>query len=227
MSEVFVIVPFYNEDLEVLKTSVSGLLNHFENIVLINDGGPEQMITKLDQFPVYYLRHAINLGQGAALQTGMEFALENGATIIVHFDADGQHDPQDAVLMVEQLKNENLDVVLGSRFLKKEHSAMVPLIRRILIKTGIFINFIFTGLWMTDAHHGLRVVHKRMAENICFRENKQLHATEILSIIKNNKFSYKEHPAKVSYTTYSIKKGQNNLQFVNILKDLIISRFIK
>lgn len=227
MKEIYVVIPFYNESLEVLKSTVRGLSIYFKNIILVNDGGAKEIKKAIEGLPVYYLRHVINLGQGAALQTGMEFALHKGADIIVHFDADGQHNPEDALQMISYLESEKLDIVLGSRFLKKEHANAVPLLRRIMIKVGVIINFLFTGLWMSDAHHGLRVMNKYMASKVEFKENRQLHATEILSIIKKHDFSYKEYPAKVVYSSYSIHKGQKNIHFIKIMKELILSRFMK
>jgi glycosyltransferase involved in cell wall biosynthesis len=227
MKETYVIVPVFNEEIEVLKNTLAGLLCLFENIVLVNDGGDTLLKNNLYELSIHYLRHDINLGQGAALQTGMEYALSLGAQSIAFFDADGQHNPYDLRKMVSVLEAEELDVVMGSRFLKKDHIEAIPFSRRILLKAGTFVNFAFTGLLLSDAHHGLKVLNNKAAREIEFRQNRQLHATELLHFLKKYKLKYKELPAAVIYSSYSIKKGQKNWHFFKIFSDLIASKFLK
>lgn len=226
MKGTFIIVPTYNEDLNVLKNTLTGIIALFRNVVIINDGG-DDILDDLQSFPVHYVRHEINLGQGAALQTGMEYALERGAKKIGFFDADGQHNPHDLVRMAMMLDEEALDIILGSRFLQNNHRTAVPLFRRIVLKIATCINFIFTGLLLTDAHHGLKILNRKTAIKIEMKQNRQLHATELIHLIKAHKLKYKEIPAGVVYSPYSIKKGQKNRDFMKILSDLILSKFLK
>jgi glycosyltransferase involved in cell wall biosynthesis len=116
---VFIIIPAYNEQ-EVLRQTAVSLLNFGYTVVVVDDGSavPQQEI--LAGLPVTVLRHRINLGQGAALQTGMEYALNRGAAFVVHFDADGQHRPSDIPALLQPLQEEGVAVTLGSRFLQKE-----------------------------------------------------------------------------------------------------------
>lgn len=227
MKETFVIIPVYNEEIEVLKNTLTGLLCLFKNIVLVNDGGDIFLKDDLQGLSIRYLRHDINLGQGAALQTGMEYALSLGADIIAFFDADGQHNPHDLVKMVRELEAEGLDVVMGSRFLKKAHIEVIPFVRRVLLKAGTFVNFVFTGLLLSDAHHGLKVFNNKAARKIEFLQNRQLHATELLHLIKKYKLKYKELPAAIIYSSYSLKKGQKDWHVFKIFSDLIVSKFLK
>lgn len=227
MKDTFVIVPTYNEDLSVLKDTLSGLLDHFDKVVLVNDGGGISLSHDLRGYPIHYLRHEINLGQGAALQTGMEYALALGALKIAFFDADGQHNAEDLVKMVRILNQESYDIILGSRFLNKNHTKRIPFFRRIVLKAATYINYFFTGLMLTDAHHGLKVLNHVPAQKLKFNQNRQLHATELLSYIRKYDWSYKEVPAAISYSSYSIEKGQKNRHIFRIFSDLIFSKFVK
>lgn len=227
MKDTYVIVPTYNEEIDVVKKTLTDLLASFQNIIIVNDGGDNSLMAELHNLPVHYLWHQINLGQGAALQTGMEYALDLGANKIAFFDADGQHDPQDLLKMVRVMDDKDYDIILGSRFIRRQHIIAVPFLRRLILRTGTLLNFIFTGLLLSDAHHGLKLIHARAASRIEFRQNKQLHATEILLLIRRYKFSYSEMPAAVTYTSYSRHKGQKNRHVLKIVTDLILSKFIK
>lgn len=227
MNETYIIVPVFNEERSIVHATLQKLLAHFEHVVVVNDGGDPLLLEYLEGLPVYYLRHEINLGQGAALQTGTEFALEMGAGFIGHFDADDQHNVQDLQQMAVFIKEQKLDVVLGSRFLSPGHAKAIPFSRRILLKGAVLVNFLFTGILLSDAHNGLRLLSRKAALAIEIQENRQLHATEILWLLKKFKLSFKEFPTKVAYNAYTLKKGQKNVHSFKIFKDLLLSRLIK
>lgn len=227
MSETYIIVPVFNEENKVVFATLKKLLSCFKYVVVVNDGGDPLLLEYLKELPVFYLRHEINLGQGAALQTGTEYALEMGASFIAHFDADDQHDVKDLQQMSILIKEQELDVVLGSRFLTRDHKKAIPFSRKIILKGAVLINFIFTGILLSDAHHGLRILTRKAALSIKLQENRQLHASEILWLLKKYKLRYKEFPARVIYNPYTLKKGQKNAHSLKIFKDLIISRLIK
>jgi hypothetical protein len=148
--------------------------------------------------------------------------LKLGADIIVHFDADGQHRLQDISAMTDPLTRDEADVVFGSRFLGK--TSNLPWAKRhIILPVGKFVNCIFTGLWLTDAHNGFRAMNKNAAQKIILRQNRMAHATEILSQIKNNHLRYTETPVVINYTEY----GQSFVGGVKIVRDLIIKSIFK
>ena len=101
--------------------------------VVVDDGSQDNTWSMLRDLSVYALRHPLNLGQGAALQTGMTFALRQGAEIIVHFDGDGQHRVEDIDVLVSPLRKGEIDVVFGSRFLREVDKQAVPPSRRVLL----------------------------------------------------------------------------------------------
>lgn len=227
MKKIYIIVPVYMEERSVVYATLTKLLVRFEHVIVVNDGGDHLLMESLKELPVHYLRHEINLGQGAALQTGTEYALERGADFIGHFDADGQHAVEDLQQMVLLMKQQELDVVLGSRFLSRENVKDIPFVRKWILKGGTFINFIFSGIFLSDAHNGLRLLNRQAALLMEIQENRQLHASEILWLLKKHRLRFKEFPAKVVYNAYTLKKGQKNLHSFKIFKDLIVSRLIK
>ena len=219
--KAYIIVPCYNEGGQ-LRTTVTELLEHGYHVVVVDDGSSKSAWDSLSDLPIHFLRHGINLGQGAALQTGMDYCRKIGAKAIVHFDADGQHSVEDVPRLLEAL--EDSDVALGSRFLQKDGASAIPPTRRLLLRCARLVNFIFTGLWLTDAHNGLRALNAAALSKIDLKENRMAHATEILLQIKSNGLRWKEVPCTVKYTDYSRKKGQKWYNSIDILLELILNR---
>lgn len=221
--KVFVVIPAFNEQ-QSLQFVVDELITKRYNPVIIDDGSANDIYSLIKGGNVYFLRHRVNLGQGAALQTGIEFALHKQASYIVTFDADGQHHANDIEQMLAKLEETGSDIVLGSRFMK---SNAIPLTRRIILQTARYVNFLFTGLFLTDAHNGLRALTKEAAEKITITENRMAHATEILSLIRRNKLKYVEVPVNVSYTEYSQQKGQSAIDSFRIFFDLLLNKIFR
>lgn len=223
-TETFIIIPAYNEQ-QVIKKVIADMLPYRYSVVIIDDGSSPPLKELLGGMPVYILTHKINLGQGAALQTGIEFALSKDAAYIVTFDADGQHQPSDIEKMLLPLQNQEADITLGSRFIIE--SGNIPGNRKRLLKLARFINYLFTGLLLTDAHNGLRAMTNTAASSIKIRQNGMAHATEIINEIKRNKLTLKEIPVTIHYSDYSRKKGQSVWSGFRIFFDLLLSKILK
>ena len=221
--KILVIIPCFNEA-SVIRQTVTQVLDAGYEVAVIDDGSDEDILQALTGLPVHFLKHAVNLGQGAALQTGMQYALAQGADIGVHFDADGQHQLEDMPTMLEPIMQGKVDIVLGSRFMNPSHARDVPFSRRLLLKMARYTNLLFTGLWLTDAHNGFRALNRKAMQTIRITENKMAHATEILRQIKTNKLTYCECPTRVIYTDYSKKKGQSLWNSINIFVDILLNR---
>ncbi|WP_020596180.1 glycosyltransferase family 2 protein [Spirosoma panaciterrae] len=222
---VFILIPSYNEA-NVIRKTIASLQGPYE-IVLIDDASTDNTSQVVAGLPIYYLRHTVNLGQGAALQTGMTFAYQQGADIVVHFDADGQHNPNDIPRFIDELESRKLDVVLGSRFLLREDRVSVPAFKQVILKVATLINGIITGLWLTDAHNGFRVMNRRSLGLIRLKENRMAHATEILAEIYRHKLNVVEMSTHITYTDYSKAKGQSWTNSLNILFDLFVNRYLR
>jgi len=224
LAETFVVVPAYNEG-RVIDDVITGLASAFPNIVVVNDGSSDETAEILRGLPAVVVKHQINLGQGASLQTGITFALERGANYIVTFDADGQHRAEDALSALRLLAEGQCDVVCGSRFLGT--TSNVPRMRKIILKTVVGLANLTAGTKMTDAHNGLRALSRRAASCLDLHQSGMAHASEIMSQLRNHKMNIREVPVQINYTQYSLAKGQSSLNSINILVDLVIGRFMK
>lgn len=222
----YIIIPAYNET-EVIAETVKPLLAKGYEVVIVNDGSPTDVLGFVRDLPVHYLQHNINLGQGAALQTGAEYAKKFQPRYMVHFDADGQHNEEDISRFIQILETGKVDIVLGSRFLTTDTQKLVPWRRQVLLKTARLLNWVFTGLLLTDAHNGFRVFRGDAIDRLALTENRMAHATEVLRLIKKNRLRYKEAPTQIRYTAYSMGKGQRAGNSLNILIDIFYHRFIK
>jgi glycosyltransferase involved in cell wall biosynthesis len=222
---VFVVVPAFQEE-RVIRSTLEPLVARGYSVVAIDDGSKDRTWEVLGSMPVHRLRHPINLGQGAAIQTGMTYALLNGAEMLIHFDADGQHDAGDIDGLLEPLVNGEADVVLGSRFIRGQDRRAVPWDRRMLLRAAVAINLLLTGLKLTDAHNGVRAMTSRAAERIFLRENGFAHATEILIQIRRLGLRYVERPTHISYTDYSKSKGQSGWNGINTVFDILAKKLL-
>lgn len=218
--EVWVVVPIFNEA-EVLGPVIDNLTDYFANVVCIDDGSSDNSAELARQAGVRVLQHPLNLGQGAALQTGFDYvSRQPGATHVITFDADGQHLVSDALEMLELAKRKRISVVFGSRFLDKRTKPGLK--KRIVLKLAVLFTRVLTGLRLTDAHNGLRVLSMEALEMVRLEQNGMSHATEIVHQIAKSKLAWREYPVQVLYTEYSKRKGQSLWNSVNILIDLLV-----
>ncbi len=205
----------------MISAVVGDLRRHFDNVVCVDDGSADGSAALAQLVGARVVRHPVNLGQGAALQTGIEFALAHASCdYVITFDADGQHRVDDAIAMVDRARTEDLAVVFGSRFLDDRTDP--GLVKRVILKTAVWVSNMTTGLRLTDAHNGLRVIRRDAAERIELKQDRMAHATEIVLELSRTKLPWKEHPVELLYTDYSKAKGQSVLNAVNILVDLVV-----
>ncbi len=224
-SNIFVIVPGFNEA-TVIRRTVEQLLLKKYTVVVVDDASADNTREALLNLPVHYLRHRINLGQGASLGTGISFALAKNAHIIVSFDADGQHDANDIEKMIHCLQQTNADIVFGSRFIEGA-TTNAPLLRKMVLKTARFINYLASGILLTDANNGLRVMTRDTASKMKITENRSSHNAQVQSFIHRHKLRYAECPVNISYSDYSKKKGVQNISSIRILYDLILYKIFR
>jgi len=221
-SQVYITIPLYNDAKMILKVIKSLKDKGYNNIVVVDDGSKDNGYDVVKKnTDVIVTKHIINRGQGAALQTAMEIAIEKGAKYIVHFDSDGQHDVKDIDHMLNTLIEGKYDIVLGSRFLQKND---IPLKKRILLKGAIIFTYILSQIWLTDVHNGLRVMTAETAKKLNLQHDRMEHASEILDKIKVLNLKYTEVPVTIHYTKYSMSKGQSISNSINIAFKLISSK---
>lgn len=215
--DIWVVVPAYREELAIGNT-LAQISQFLPNIVVVDDGSGDKTGTIARSLGASVVSHPINLGQGASLQTGIDFALASGAKFICTFDADGQHDPSTIALMHRRLLETDADIVLGSRFLGS--TVNMPMAKRYILRAAIAFTRFQTKLPLTDTHNGLRMFTRSSALRIKIRQPGMAHASEILSEIVKLKFKVIEVPTIISYTDYSKAKGQPLSNSVKILLEL-------
>ncbi len=219
-----VVVPAHNEA-EVIGDVLAGLLTLPCHVVVVDDGSSDRTYDICLERPVAVLRHSTNLGQGAALQTGMEYVRTlDGVRFVVTFDADGQHGVEAVRSLVESLVDGRHDVALGTRFVRPSDSAKIPRLRRILLRTAVVFTRLTTGLHVTDTHNGLRAFTVDAAARLHITHGGMAHASEILATIRRERLRWCEVPVEISYTEYSREKGQRGGAAMDIAWDLLMGR---
>lgn len=216
--DTYLVIPLFNEG-AVIGDVVAGARQVFSHVVVVDDGSSDDSAVRARAAGAFVIQHPVNLGQGAALQTGIEVALALGAEYVVTFDADGQHQVGDALAMVERLRAGEADVVFGSRFL--DARTRPGLLKRLVLRLAIAYSNLSTGVRLTDTHNGLRAFTAPAAARLHIRQNRMAHASEIIEQVGASGLRWVEHPVHILYTEYSKAKGQSVLNAVNILTELI------
>ena len=224
--DVAIVIPLYNEE-GVIRNVLLELQEQYPEyaIIVVDDCSSDSSYEAACIKDIFLLKHAINLGQGAALQTGIEYALKIGCKYAITFDSDGQHNPLDIKPFIEKLHEGQVDIILGSRFLGE--TVNMPTRKKYLLKASRVFTWLTTGLVLTDSHNGFRAINIGAFPNFQITQNRMAHASEIFSIIKHLKMRYMELPCTIRYTEYSIQKGQSMWNSINIVLDYFVGNLSK
>jgi len=193
------------------------------DVVVVDDGSVDATGAEARDAGAVVLTHVINRGQGAALRTGMEYALAQGADVVVTFDADGQHRAEDIETLVAPVRDHGFDVVLGSRFLRG--SPRIPPLRKVTLKLGVIFTRWVSGIRVTDTHNELRAFSRKAAAQMTIRQDRMAHASEILDTIARRRLRYCEVPTVVRYTEHSLRKGQRSSAAFRIALEFLLGRW--
>jgi len=223
-SRVYVVIAAYNEARSIARV-VEELRRRWPNVIVVDDGSDDDTGARAREAGAVVLTHAINRGQGAALQTGMTYSLGAGAHVVVTFDADGQHNPDDLDSMAAPVLAGEVHATLGSRFLGGE--AEIPAVRRMVLRAAIVFTRITSGMALTDTHNGLRALSREVAEGIDLRLDRMAHASEILDQIGKTGLPYLEIPVHIRYTEYSMAKGQSSANAIRVAADYLVDKLLR
>lgn len=215
------LVPAYNEE-KTIGAVVEQLLPLVDAVVVIDDASRDDTAHIAEELGAIVLRHPLNRGQGAALETGHEYARLQGADFVIHFDADGQFDVADIAPALQALQNSDAHILFGSRFLGKE-SNMPWTKKYILLPLGKLVNRIFGSFPLSDGHNGFRILSREALEKIKITQDRMAHATEIPALAKRHGLRYIEFPVVVTYHEY----GQGVVGGLHVVKDLFTGTFVK
>ena len=219
--KVVCVIPAWNEAKNIAKV-VAGAKSYVDEVVVVDDCSQDETSALAEAAGAKILRHPINRGQGAALQTGNDYALKNGADIIVHFDADDQFSASEIPDMVKPIKDEGADIVFGSRFLGKKTN--FPFTKKYIIYplAQIFTRF-FLGIKLSDPQNGFRAMNRRATEAIRIFNREMAHNSEIQIKAFKNQLKIAEVPITVVYHKF----GQRLSGGFKVMKDLLIHKIIK
>lgn len=215
----YIVIPAKNES-KYIQSLISQIRDiGFSRIVVVNDQSSDETASIAERFPsVSVLDHVINLGPGAATQTGIAYAVSKGAEIILTIDADLQHNPNDLLRLRRHLLESNSDLVIGSRFLQKND---IPLTRIFYNKVGNFISYLLTGKFLTDSQSGLKAISGSLASQLDLKYDGFEFCMEIIKQAKNSESKISEIPVEVKYTKETLSKGQNFMSGLNMISRIL------
>ena len=217
--KVFILIPVYNEESKIGQV-IDSLKSSFKNILVVNDGSTDETRSIIEKTDVIIINHILNLGQGAAISSGINYLkTENAARALITFDADGQHSVDDAVLFAKEIIKCDEDIIFGSRFI--QNKANIPYIKRILLIIVTNITNLLTNTRLSDTHNGLKAIKKSCLSKINISIDGFAFESQIIQQVGKQKIKYKEMPTNTIYTDYSKRKGQKLSNGLIIIEDLI------
>lgn len=214
------VVPAYNEEKNI-SLVISKLKSFVNEIIIVDDASRDQTFQIASQTDAIVVRHIINRGQGAALRTGTQLALDRGADIIVHFDADDQFQASEIPEILAPILNNEADAVLGSRFLSKK-SNLPKLKKNLIMPLARLINRLFFNIRLSDPQSGFRALSRDSAQKLKIENDGMAHCSEIIYKLFKNNNRVVEVPITVIYHEY----GQNLSGGFKIIKDILIQKLI-
>jgi len=236
LSKTMIVIPAYNEA-SVLPKVLDDLLRYFspDNILVVDDGSTDETSRVAKEKKVKIIQHFLNRGAGAATKTGLVYAFDElKADLAVTFDADGQHDHNDILNLINPIIKGEADVVLGSRFFlpkagppRAEKKQQIPFNRILANWLANLFTFLLFGLWVSDSQSGFKALSREAWQKIEISGDRFEFCSEIIAEIKKSKLRYQEIPIKVYYSSYSQSKGQSLLNGLKTLGRLIINQFSK
>ncbi len=231
-SNMVFLIRAYNESSRIVGVIESILAKGFTEILIVDDGstdGTWELLNRAFDVPLHYVKHIVNRGAGAALETGFEYvrrhAIKNDWDFVVTFDADGQHDIADIDLFTRAFeKNDDLDVVFGSRFIIKTKSN-VPFFRRIVLWGGRIFTRAISSVNLTDSHNGYRMMRVRVLDEVKLTMDGMEYASELIDQIHMWGFHYSEVPVNIHYDDYTMAKGQRFGWVIRIVLRMLYKKF--
>lgn len=222
---IVAVVPAYNEGKRVVA-AIADAKQFVDHVVVVDDCSSDDTGAVAKSAGAIVLRHIINRGQGAALQTGMDYAIKTlVADVVVHFDADGQMRGDEIPMMVAPIASGEADIVLGSRFLGKQALNM-PMMRKVMIRLGTLFTILLSGIRVTDTHNGFRALSRKAATDMRITLDRMAHASEILDLVKTKRLRYVERPVTISYSAETLQKGQSTVKAMLTAKDIIKKKIV-
>jgi polyprenyl-phospho-N-acetylgalactosaminyl synthase len=225
--KIFCIIPALNEEKYIAEVAAK-VRPLVDELVVVDDGSGDRTAELAKAAGATVLKHFINSGQGASLETGNQYALSRGADIIFHFDADGQFSVADIPEVLAPLVAGEAEAVLGSRFMGKE-SNMPPFKKKVIMPVARLVNRLLLGVKLTDPQSGFRALTATAWRKISIEQKGMAHNSEILYKIVRNNIKVKEVPITVIY--HRVGQGLFGGRGmgsggIRIIKDIILAKLM-
>lgn len=215
--KIFVVVPFYNENKHISQV-IKGVSKYHLPMIVVDDGSTDNPKIKSGK-DVKLITHKINLGKGAAMKTGAEYAFKNGADAVIFMDGDNQHNAKDLPKFVDALKTEKYEIVLGTR----NFSYGVPLVRFLGNKFAALVLVIFFRIYVSDVLCGYKALTKKAYKNICWESTGYGVETEMIARMGKTKLPYREVSVESIY--HDKTKGVTLLDAFGIMGEIVKWKF--
>lgn len=209
LEKVYIVLPAYCEE-KIIEKVINNVLGEGYECIVVDDGSPDKTYAKAKNTGVITIKHPINRGKGAATQTGIDAAKKLDADIVVTMDSDGQHNPKDIKKLIQPIRDNQADVVIGSRMINKEG---MPGSRVFMNKIANLITYMFFGIMVTDSQSGFRAYNRKAYSSVYTYLDRYEFESEMLGQVKNAKLRIVEVPIKVIYTDYSKNKYKHMTKF--------------
>jgi len=215
--KIYIVIPFYNEERQIGKV-VKSLAKYNLPVVLVDDGSSDRSRFKIQELRFKnetLLTHKVNLGKGAAMKTGADYAFAKGADAVVFMDGDNQHKANDLPKFINALKSGKYDMVFGSRNL----GLGVPLVRFLGNKFASVVASALFGIYVSDSICGFRALTKKAYNKIKWDSNG--YGVEIEMVARTGKTGLSHVEVPVESVYYDKVKGVTALDAFGILLEVV------
>lgn len=212
MMKIAAIVPAYNEEKAIAAVvhdinNTAQTQNLFITVVVVNDCSTDTTAEIISGLNCVSLNLPVNLGIGGAVQTGFKYAFENGFDYAIQIDGDGQHPASEIIKLIQALKENETDVVIGSRFISKE-GFQSSAIRRFGINYFKWLNRFLVGVTINDSTSGFRLINKKTLEIVSDYYPDEYPEPEAIILYSLNKLKIGEVPV-------TMKERQGGISSIN------------
>lgn len=215
--KIYIVIPLHNEEKHI-ENLLKDLTKYRLPIVIVDDGSSDSSLQKLQNSrtsKLKILKHEVNLGKGAAMKTGAEYAFNKKADAVIFMDSDSQHSPSDLPKFIDELKKSKFDLVFGSRV----SNYGVPLVRFLGNKFASVTMAILFGVYISDSICGFRALTKKAYEKTSWESNGYGVEIEMIARMARNKLKFTEVPVKTIYHDHV--KGVTMLDAFSILLSVV------
>lgn len=207
-NKIWVVIPAFNEE-KYLDSVLKKLKRYWENIIIVDDGSSDKTSVIAEKYTSHVLVHTVNLGKGAALKTGCEYAFrEKGTTGVIFFDADDQHDSKLVPKIAEQLRH--FPVVLGVRSFNNE----MPLIRILFNRFSSVIILMFFGKYIPDIPSGFKALSRFAYKKVRWQSSDYLVEMEIAARVAQFDLPFAIVPIPTIY--HDLDRGMTVLDILHM-----------